>query len=66
MTPTGESLIQIAESGAQLPTDPVTFRWVDSGDQKAVFWNEFFAAYQEHIPTSLFNMTRSPGMKLPR
>ncbi len=50
VTPTGESLIQIAESGAQLPTDPVTFRWVDSGDQKAVFWNEFFAAYQEQYP----------------
>ncbi|MEZ4640409.1 MAG: hypothetical protein R2856_36540 [Caldilineaceae bacterium] len=25
-------------------------RWVDSGDQKAVFWNQYFAAYQEAHP----------------
>jgi multiple sugar transport system substrate-binding protein len=50
VTPTGESLINIAASGAQLPTEPVTFRWIDSGDQKAVFWNQFFDAYQDQHP----------------
>jgi multiple sugar transport system substrate-binding protein len=43
-------LIQIVDSGAVLPTDAATFRWVDSGDQKAVFWNAYFAKYQEAYP----------------
>lgn len=50
VTPGAENLIQLSDSGAQLPTDAVTFRWVDSGDQKAVFWNQYFAAYQETHP----------------
>ncbi|MCA9836160.1 MAG: extracellular solute-binding protein [Trueperaceae bacterium] len=42
--------ISIPDSGATLPSDNVTLRWVDSGDQKAVFFNEFFAAYQAAHP----------------
>ena len=42
--------ITIPDTGATLPTDKVTLRWVDSGDQKAVFFNEFFAAYQAAHP----------------
>ena len=42
--------MSIPNSGAALPTDNVNFRWVDSGDQKAVFFNEFFAAYQQAHP----------------
>lgn len=34
-----------AQSG--FPTGPVDLRWVDSGDQKAVFFNAFFSAYQQ-------------------
>ena len=45
--PTG---IRIVNTGARLPTEKVTFRWVDSGDQKAVFWKEFFPAYQQAHP----------------
>ena len=43
-------VIEIPTTGAALPTDDVTFRWVDSGDQKAVFMQEFFASYQEAHP----------------
>ncbi len=43
-------IIQIMSSGANLPTDDTTFRWVDSGDQKAVFWNAFFDKYMEAYP----------------
>ncbi len=42
--------IAVVESGAKLPTDKVTFHWVDSGDQKAVFFKQYFAAYQQRYP----------------
>jgi multiple sugar transport system substrate-binding protein len=43
-------VIVIPEPVTQLPTDEVTFRWVDSGDVKAFFWREFFQLYQEKHP----------------
>ena len=45
-----DDVITIMESAAMLPTDDTTFRWVDSGDQKAVFWRAFFEKYQEAYP----------------
>lgn len=44
------SIISIMESGAEITGDATTFRWVDSGDQKAVFWNAFFEKYMEAHP----------------
>lgn len=44
------NVISIMESGASITGDPTTFRWVDSGDQKAVFWNAFFEKYMEAHP----------------
>jgi multiple sugar transport system substrate-binding protein len=43
-------IIGIPDSGADLPSGNVTLRWVDSGDQKAVFFRQFFEAYQEARP----------------
>lgn len=40
-------VITIPESAAQLPTDDVTFRWIDSGDLKAEFYRAYFEAYQQ-------------------
>jgi len=42
--------IMIPDNGVDLPTDDITFRWIDSGDLKALFYNEFHAAYQEAHP----------------
>ena len=42
-----DSIINIVSSGADITSEPTTFRWVDSGDQKAVFWNAFFEKYME-------------------
>ncbi len=42
--------ITIPDSGVELPTDDITFRWIDSGDLKALFYTEFHAAYQEAHP----------------
>jgi len=39
--------IVIPEPQVELPTDDVTFRWIDSGDLKALFYKPFFEAYQE-------------------
>jgi multiple sugar transport system substrate-binding protein len=49
-TPTSGVTIKIQDTGAKLPTEPVTFRWIDSGDQKAVFFKQFFPAYQAKHP----------------
>lgn len=45
-----ESPITIPEPQVELPTDDVTFRWIDSGDVKGFFWREFFPKYQEAHP----------------
>lgn len=37
-------------SGAKLPTDDVQLRWMDSGDQKAVFFKAFFPFYEKQYP----------------
>ncbi len=42
--------IVIPDNGVELPTDDITFRWIDSGDLKALFYNEFHAAYMEAHP----------------
>ena len=42
--------ITIPNSGVKLPTDKVNFRWIDSGDLKALFYKQYFAAYQQAHP----------------
>ncbi len=42
--------LQIVNSGVTLPTDKVNFRWVDSGDQKAVILKQYFELYQRAHP----------------
>jgi len=44
------SAIRIPASGARLPTERVNFRWIDSGDLKALFYRKYFAAYQGAHP----------------
>jgi len=44
------SPITIPEPVVSLPTEDVTFRWIDSGDVKGFFWREFFPKYQEAHP----------------
>jgi len=42
--------ITIPQSAVPLPTDKVSFRWIDSGDLKALFYKKYFAAYQQAHP----------------
>ncbi len=37
----------IPDAGPGFPKEAALLRWVDSGDQKAVFFNAFFAAFQK-------------------
>jgi multiple sugar transport system substrate-binding protein len=46
----GSGPIKVPDTGSKLPEGDVTFRLIDSGDRKALFWEEFFPAYQEKHP----------------
>jgi len=43
-------VITIPEPQVELPTNNVTFRWIDSGDLKSYFYRPFFEAYQQAHP----------------
>jgi len=61
-TPTAE--IVIPETSAALPTEPVTFRWIDNGDEKRNFMNAFFAAYQQAHPNITVQYDALPGTEI--
>ncbi|MDQ3656205.1 MAG: hypothetical protein M3457_14150, partial [Chloroflexota bacterium] len=42
--------ITIPEPATTLPSDDVTFRWIDSGDVKGFYWRAFFEQYQVAHP----------------
>ena len=42
--------IIIPNTAVKLPTANVTFRWIDSGDLKALFYTKYFAAYHKAHP----------------
>jgi len=44
------SVLQIVDSGAQLPTGDVTFRWLDNGGAKANFFKAYVQAYHQAHP----------------
>lgn len=42
--------IVIPDNGVDLPTEDITFRWIDSGDLKALFYTKFHEAYTAAHP----------------
>jgi multiple sugar transport system substrate-binding protein len=44
------SIIKLPQTGTTLPSDKMTFHWVDSGDSKVVFFKAFFQLYQQAHP----------------
>jgi len=44
------SIIKLPQTGTTLPSDKMTFHWVDSGDSKVVFFKAFFQLYQHAHP----------------
>lgn len=47
---TASGPIRIPSTGAQLPTEQVTLRWIDSGGPKSFFTKQYLAAYQQAHP----------------
>jgi multiple sugar transport system substrate-binding protein len=48
--PTAESAIHLPNTGAKLPTGPVTFRWIDAGLNNRNFFPKFFPVYHQAHP----------------
>jgi multiple sugar transport system substrate-binding protein len=58
--------IVLPHSGVELPTDDVQFRWIDSGDLKALFYRELFKAYQEKYPNITISYDALPWTEINR
>ena len=56
--------IVIPNTGATLPTAKVTFRWTDSGDSKAVFFKQYFSAFQAAHPNVTFQYDGLPWTEI--
>lgn len=64
-TPIPGSIV-IPDSGAALPTENITFRWIDSGDLKALFYTEFQAAYTAKHPNIAIQYDALPWTEIAR
>jgi multiple sugar transport system substrate-binding protein len=60
----GESLISIPEPQVELPTEDITFRWVDSGGLKQFFFNAFFPEYEKVRPNITVDYQVLPWPKI--
>ena len=56
--------IILPETGITLPTDEVTFRWVDSGDSKALFFRAYFDAFTQAHPNIKFDYLGLPWTEI--
>jgi multiple sugar transport system substrate-binding protein len=59
-SPSPSRRYNIPDSGAKLPTGKVTFRWMDSGDLKALFEVPLFRAYEQKHPNITVDYQDSP------
>nr|MBA2276512.1 extracellular solute-binding protein [Chloroflexia bacterium] len=58
--------ITIPEPVAQLPAENLTFRWIDSGDLKALFFEQYFEAYQQAHPNITVQYDPLPWTEISR
>lgn len=49
-TVAAESVVHLPNTGAKLPTGPVTFRWIDAGLNNRNFFPKFFPVYHQAHP----------------
>jgi multiple sugar transport system substrate-binding protein len=63
-TAKANTTLVIRDSGATLPTGPVAFHWMDSGDTKATFFKAYFAAYQRAHPNITITYDPLPFAKI--
>ncbi|MHB8645442.1 MAG: ABC transporter substrate-binding protein [Thermomicrobiales bacterium] len=58
--PTAPVTIVIPMTGANLPTDKITYHWMDSANEKKVYLNRFLPAYQQAHPNITFDYLGLP------
>lgn len=56
--------IVLPETGITLPSEDVTFRWVDSGDSKALFFREYFNTFTQARPNIMFDYLGLPWTEI--
>lgn len=56
--------IILPETGMELPSEDVTFRWVDSGDSKALFFQAYFDAFTAKHPNITFDYLGLPWTEI--
>lgn len=56
--------IVLPETGITLPGGDVTFRWVDSGDSKALFFRAYFDAFTQAHPNITFDYLGLPWTEI--
>lgn len=61
---TDPTQIVLPETGITLPTGDVTFRWVDSGDSKALFFRAYFDAFTRAHPNITFDYLGLPWTEI--
>jgi multiple sugar transport system substrate-binding protein len=59
-SPSPSKRYNIPDSGAKIPTEKVTFQWMDSGDLKAMFEVPLFEAYERKYPNITVDYQDSP------
>lgn len=63
-TPLGDPSQIVVPDAAQLPTDDVLFRWVDSGDSKSLFFNRYFQDFTAKYPNIGFDYLGLPWTEI--
>lgn len=56
--------IVIPDSGARIPSENLTVRWLDNGDQKGEFFKQLFAAYNKKYPNVTIDYSPLPGPEI--
>lgn len=62
--PSPTAAITVPDPVVTLPTEDVTFQWIDTGDSKAEFFRTFFPLYQEKHPNITIDYQGIPGPEL--
>ncbi|MDQ3539803.1 MAG: ABC transporter substrate-binding protein, partial [Chloroflexota bacterium] len=64
-TPVADPMqIVLPQTGVTLPSDQITFRWVDSGDSKALFFRAYFDAFTQAHPNITFDYLGLPWTEI--
>ena len=62
--PADPTQIVVPDAVNPLPTDEVLFRWVDSGDSKALFFRAYFEAFTAKYPNITFDYLGLPWTEI--